>query len=223
MHIPDGIVSAEACLAGGILSLGIVLLAIKKGALQEKLPRISMIAALVFISSLMRIPMGMATVHFSFVGLAGIMLGPSSFIAVSLAVFLQWILLFHGGITTMGINMFTMGTSALAAYAVFYGFRNKLSEKGFQPTLLATLAGIIACLVKISLGSGFLITGGLPAETLAFNMLIHVPVILGEGILAGIAARYLLQFSIPERRYLIWKQTKITTDVFSGGTKAITK
>jgi cobalt/nickel transport system permease protein len=169
--------------------------------------RISLIAAVVFVSSLIHIPVGFSSVHFTFTGLAGILLGPSSFLAVGIAIFLQWLLLFHGGITTLGINVFVMGSAALSAYFVFNLLRGYFPDSNKKALYAGVPAGIISALVKISLGSGFLVLGGFPTQTFFLLLLFNIPIILGEGIIAGVAARYLLGFSFNERKRGIWEKT----------------
>lgn len=162
-------------------------------------------AAVVFVSSLIHIPMGFTSVHLTFTGLAGVLLGPLSFIAVSMAVFLQWLLLSHGGITTLGVNAFTMGSAALLAYLMFYGlYRFKPPGKKWTAAL-AVGAGMLAAMVKVVAGSVFLIWGGFPVETFFLILLSHIPVIIGEGLIAGFAARYLLQFSLNRKERKIYE------------------
>ncbi len=208
MHIPEGLLSPQICAAGYTLSLSVLIISLRRSALVKQMTRISLVAAVLFVSSLIHIPVGFTTVHFTLAGLAGILLGPLSFLAVCIAVFLQWLLLFHGGLTTLGVNAFTMGTAALAAYAVFHFVGKRMAQKGSSLLYVAVAAGIISSLVKISLGSGFLVAGGYPAETFTLLLTFHLPIIVGEGVIAGLAARYLLKFTMPEYN-ITWKKQKI--------------
>ncbi|MEW5921540.1 MAG: energy-coupling factor ABC transporter permease [Bacillota bacterium] len=194
MHIPDGLISPAISATGYALSLGVAIpIFLKARLLTSRMTRISLVAAVVFVSSLIHIPMGFTSVHFTFAPMAGILLGPSSFIAVSLAIFLQWLLLGHGGITTMGINTLTMGSSALIGCYLFYRLYNPLSAGKRYSAFPAVLAGVIAALTKVILGSTVLVLSGFPAETFFLVLLSHVPVILGEGAVAGLAAYYVLR------------------------------
>lgn len=194
MHIPDGLISPAMSATGYALSLGVAVpVLLKAGLPASRMTRISLVAAVVFVSSLIHIPMGFTSVHFTFTPLAGILLGPSAFIAVSLAIFLQWLLLGHGGITTLGINVLTMGSAALLSCFLFYRVNSILPAGHRHAALAAVLAGVVAALAKVILGSSFLVFSGFPAETFFLILLSHVPVILGEGAVAGMAAYYLLR------------------------------
>ncbi len=194
MHIPDGLISPAISATGYALSMGVAIPVFLKSRLfASRMTRISMVAAVVFVSSLVHIPVGFTSVHFTFAPMAGILLGPSSFIAVSLAIFLQWLLLGHGGITTLGVNTLTMGSAALVSYFLFYRITSFLPEGKKQTMVPAVAAGIIATLLKVILGSFFLVLSGFPGETFFLLLLSHVPVILGEGAIAGLAACYVLR------------------------------
>lgn len=212
MHIPDGLLPPALSLAGyGLsfsLSVGIFLKSAQR-LLLNRMTQVSLVAATVFISSLLHIPMGFTSVHFTFVGLAGILLGPLSFIAVSMAIFLQWLLLGHGGIVTLGVNAFNMGFAALAAYLVYHTLRNYLPSGKKYSVALAVPAGLLSAFIKVLLGSTFLVLGGFPAETFYLILFAHTPVIIGEGIIAGVVAGYLLKhFQGSAHDSAVYKLTK---------------
>jgi len=195
LHIPDGILTAGLSITGYSLSLGItaaVLWKNKRRFLLHSMTKISLVAAVVFTSSLIHIPMGFTSVHFTFTPLAGILLGPSSFLAVFLALFLQWLLLGHGGIVTLGVNAFNMGAAALIAYFIFSALCSLGSDRKTFLVSAAVIAGVTATFTTVSLGSAFLIAGGFPAETYALLLFAHLPVFAGEGGIAGFAAYLLL-------------------------------
>ena len=192
MHLPDGLVPPLISAAGFALSLGAAIpIFHKTGLLAAKMTRISLVAAVIFVSSLIPVPVGFTTVHFTFAPLAGIILGPVSFIAVFLAIFLQWLLLGHGGITTLGLNTLTMGTAALLSCYLFCrigSFRPAGSKYTALPAVLAASSG---AMFKVVLGGAILLFSGFPGETFFLLLLFHLPVILGEGAVAGLAVYYL--------------------------------
>lgn len=215
MHIPDGLLPPALSVTGYALSistaLGIFLKA-RGQALVGKMTQISLMAAVVFVSSLIHIPMGFTSVHFTFAPLAGILLGPFSFLAVFLAIFLQWLLLGHGGITTLGINAFNMGFSALAACSLFYWLKTS-GQKMKKVVFPAVLAATLAASLKVTMGSAFLVWGGFPRETFYLLLFAHIPVILGEGAIAGLAAHYILKLFPGRELYLheLREQNKLKT------------
>ena len=120
MHLADGILepqviafgfSATACL--------FYLVKEKRVTIIPKIPKISIITAALFIASLIHIPVGLTTVHFSFVGLAGILLGPLSFLAVVISLVMHLFLFSHGGFSTLGMNILNFSLAALGSYYLF--------------------------------------------------------------------------------------------------------
>jgi cobalt/nickel transport system permease protein len=192
MHIPDGLVPPVISATGFALALGATVPLIRKdGLLTAKMTRISLVAAVVFVSSLIHIPVALTTVHLTFAPLAGILLGPVSFVAVFLAVFLQWMLLGHGGITTLGLNTLTMGTAALLSWFLFCRISSLLPATGKHAAFPAVLAAVSGALLKVVLGGTILLFSWFPGETFFLLILFHLPVILGEGAVAGLAVYYL--------------------------------
>lgn len=192
MHLPDGLVSPVITATGYALAMGAAFPFFRKtGLLTAKMTRISLVAAVIFVSSLIPVPVGLTTVHFTLAPLAGIILGPVSFIAVMLAIFLQWLLLGHGGITTLGLNATTMGTAALVSCLLYYRTCGYFSAKGKNPAIPAVLAAVSGALIKVVLGGTVLLFSGFPGETFFLLLLFHLPVILGEGAVAGLAVYYL--------------------------------
>ncbi|MEW6080877.1 MAG: energy-coupling factor ABC transporter permease [Bacillota bacterium] len=192
MHIPDGLLPVTLTGTGYVLLAGTVLGILRgtslKGLLRT-MTRISLVSSVVFVSSMVHIPMGYTSVHFTFAPLAGILLGPVSFVAVGLAIALQWLLLGHGGLSTLGVNTFSMGSAALLAWLIMR--RAKSAPTGGHPPV-ALLAGIAGSFCKVLLGSTLLVVGGFPPVTFWLVLGAHVPVILGEGAITALAARYLL-------------------------------
>lgn len=196
MHLPDGLVSPGLNLAGYAASFALVILTTRRKMLVRVMSQVSLVAAVVFISSLMHIPMGFTTVHFTFIGLAGMMLGPLAFPAVALAIVMQSILLGHGGFTAIGINSLNMGTAALLVYLLFSRIRPLLPTGRKNDVAVASLAGFLGSMFKVSMGSAVLITSGFPRETFFLITMAHIPVILGESLAAGLAAAYLIKFAV---------------------------
>jgi len=192
MHIPDGLVPPVISATGFALALGATVPLYRKAGLPaSKITRISLVAAVVFVSSLVHIPVGLTTVHFTFAPLAGILLGPFSFVAVFLAIFLQWLLLGHGGITTLGLNTFAMGSAALLSCFLFCRISSLLPARGKHAAFPAVLAAVSGALLKVVLVGTILLFSGFPRETFFLLILLHLPVILGEGAVAGLAVYHL--------------------------------
>ncbi len=84
---------------------------------------VAMIGAAVFIISCMPVPVPIVGTcsHPAGTGFAALMIGPAATVVVaSIALTLQALFLAHGGLTTLGANLFSMGIAgAFAGYAIF--------------------------------------------------------------------------------------------------------
>ena len=128
MHLTDGVLPASWCLAWTLLALPIVALAWRKLDARRRdearsTPFVAMVGAAVFAISCMPIPVPTVGTcsHPCGVGLAAILVGPSLTIVLTLvALVLQALFLAHGGVTTLGADVLSMGiVGGLTGFAVF--------------------------------------------------------------------------------------------------------
>ncbi|MCK8826496.1 CbiM family transporter [Natroniella acetigena] len=193
MHLPDGVVREGVVLASYGGSALLYYLSSRQKKVNFKLiPKMSLITAVLFVASLIHVPVGMTTVHFSFVGLAGILLGPLSFLSVLVALFLQLILFNHGGYSTLGVNTLNFAVGALSGYYIFK-LRKKLEMNSFLEGVFAFLAGAGSILVKIAVGSIVLYLSGYPASVGISLTTVHLPIFLGEGVVTALLVVALLK------------------------------
>ncbi len=206
MHIPDGVISAQVCAAGYAMTGGCtwyVLRRIRKGSdPTAQVPKASLLAAAFFVGSSINIPVPPVSVHLVLNGLLGTLLGWYAWPAILVGLFLQAILIGHGGLTTLGVNAVMMGIPALIAYQVFQ-LRHRLG-KPLSPTWSVGLFGFLAG--AIGLGLAALIFFGLviftiPAEfdltterrAILGLMLAHIPLMLVEGTFTTLLTLFLLR------------------------------
>jgi len=106
-------------------------------------PLIGMVAAAVFVISCMPIPVPTAGTcsHPAGTGMAAILIGPLySILAAAVALLLQALFLAHGGLSTWGANVFSMGVvGSLAGYAAYA----MLKRLGAPLVVSAFFAGLI--------------------------------------------------------------------------------
>lgn len=162
-HIPDGILSAPVLVGGAVLAVAGVAWGLRH--LDDRaIPRAAILSAAFFAGSLVAIPAGPSSVHLLFGGLMGIMLGPATFAAVTVALLLQALLFGFGGLTTLGVNVFNIAAPAvLCGLAFGHIVRNTPS-----PALRAGLAAAAGALSVLG-------TGGLVALSLALSSSDYVP------------------------------------------------
>ena len=163
-HIPDGILSAPVLIGGAVLAAAGVAWGLRH--LDDRsIPRAAILSAAFFAGSLVAIPAGPSSVHLLLSGLMGIMLGPATFAAVTVALLLQALLFGFGGLTTLGVNVFN-----IAAPGVLLGLL-------LGPAIRATASVPLRMGLAAATGAlAVLATGGLVAAALAAATPDYTPV-----------------------------------------------
>lgn len=162
-HIPDGILSAPVLIGGAVLAVGGVAWSLHH--LDDRaIPRTAILSAAFFAGSLVAIPAGPSSVHLLFGGLMGIMLGPATFAAVTVALLLQALLFGFGGLTTLGVNVVNIAAPAVLSGLAF-GHIVRTTTSPARRAGLAAAAGALSVLG----------TGGLVALSLALSSSDYAP------------------------------------------------
>jgi cobalt/nickel transport system permease protein len=149
MHIPDGVLGPQVCVATGAVALGAVgysLYRLKDQLADRTIPMTGMMAALVFAGQMVNFPIGLfgvpaASGHLLGGVLAAVVLGPwAGCLAITLVLLVQCLLFADGGILALGANVLNMAVvGAWGGYAVLDVVRRMLGN-GFR----GTLAGVVA-------------------------------------------------------------------------------
>ncbi|MBT4867922.1 MAG: energy-coupling factor ABC transporter permease, partial [Planctomycetaceae bacterium] len=155
MHVPDGLLSTEVCIAAGVISLGAFgysLRRLKDSLAERTVPMTGMMAALIFAGQMINFPialLGIPSVSGHLMGgvLAAVVLGPwAGCIAVTLVLIVQCLLFADGGLLALGVNVLNMAVvGSLGGYAVFAFVRQRLGN-GARGTLAG---GIIAAWLSV--------------------------------------------------------------------------
>jgi len=194
MHISEGILPFSWALfwfiaSAPFLALGLRTLAKRQEQDLSSTPLTGMVAAVVFVISCMPIPIPTAGTcsHPCGTGLAAVLLGPGlSVVVAAVALLIQALFLSHGGLSTWGANLFSMGVmGSFAGYAVFRGLRGV----GLGVVVAAFGAGLIADWVTYA-GTSMIMAAGIkgssPFWPLAGKIaLAFVPTQLPLGIIEG--------------------------------------
>jgi cobalt/nickel transport system permease protein len=152
-------------------------------------PLVGLMAAVVFIVSCMPVPVPTAGTcsHPCGTGLSAILLGPGiSVLVASVALLIQALFLSHGGLSTLGANIVSMGVAgSFAGYLTFRLLRRfglNLAIAGFIAGLFADWATYLTTSVELASG----IRGDAPFFPLFTKIaLAFVPTQLPLGILEG--------------------------------------
>jgi cobalt/nickel transport system permease protein len=192
VHLLDGFLPLSWCLVGYFAA--IALAAFGSWRLHERdIPRIALATAAFFVASSIHIyiPPSPASVHLVLNGLVGIMLGFRAGLALFVGLFLQAVLIHHGGKYTLGVNVVLQSIPAIAVGGLFrlIAARNITTDK---LAIAGGLLGSAAVLATVLLQSGFLWFAGdngvMPA-LLWFGL--HVPIAFIEGIVVGFMVHFL--------------------------------
>jgi cobalt/nickel transport system permease protein len=111
-HIPDGVLSAPVLVTGGVVSAGLIALALRRVD-DDALPEAAVLASAFFVASLISVPIGPASVHLLLNGLMGLLLGWTAVPALFIALLLQAIFFGYGGLLVLGVNTMNLALPAL--------------------------------------------------------------------------------------------------------------
>ncbi|MFO0866411.1 MAG: CbiM family transporter [Gemmataceae bacterium] len=118
VHLSDDVLRND-WIVGGFAGLAILLLVAGRKLREAEIPRVALLTAAFFISSLIHVRAGPTSVHLLLNGLLGVMLGLRAPLAIAIGLLLQAVLLQHGGFTTVGVSTCVISIPALLAGAVF--------------------------------------------------------------------------------------------------------
>ena len=194
MHISEGILplgwaAVWFAVAAPFVALGLKRLnELSREDLSFK-PLVGLLAAVVFIISCMPIPVPSAGTcsHPCGTGISAILLGPLvSVVITSVALLIQALFLAHGGISTLGADIVSMGVvGSFAGWLAFQGARKVgagLAVAGFMAGLCADWATYLVTSVELASG----IRGDAPFLPLFAKIVIaFIPTQLPLGILEG--------------------------------------
>ena len=158
---------------------------------EEEIPRIGVLTAAFFVASSVHIKLAVlpTSVHLILNGLVGVVLGRRAPLAVAVGLTLQYLLLSHGGLTTIGINTCIVGLPALAA-GMLYPVFQRVGVPAFARGVLlgggAVAGAVVLNFLALYLG------GKEDWQTLAkLVLLAHVPIVILEGLMLGVLVSYL--------------------------------
>lgn len=194
MHISEGILPLPwAALWFAVAAPFVVLGARQLNRLaQDDLamkPLVGLLAAVVFIISCLPIPVPTAGTcsHPCGTGISAVLLGPLiSVVIATVALLIQALVMAHGGLSTLGADIVSMGVvGSFAAWGVFRGMRALgagLGVAGFLAGLAADWATYLATTLELASG----IRGSEPFWPLATKIaLAFIPTQLPLGLLEG--------------------------------------
>lgn len=208
MHISEGYLPPMWCLIWGAVCVPFVVagfFSIKKRV--EAAPRakilLAMCGAFAFVLSALKIPslVGGSCSHPTGVGLVAVLFGPTATTVLGLIVLIfQALLLAHGGLTTLGANVFSM---AIAGPFLSWGVYHLMKKAGVRPAVgifFAAALGDLFTYVVTSVQLG-VVYGGLGKFLVIFAGT-QIPLAVAEGLLTVVVFNVLEKYSARELRAL---------------------
>ncbi len=212
MHLADGVLPwswAAVWWAAALPFIAVALWLLKRRTGRDPFyqPFVAMIAAAVFLISCMPIPVPLTgtCAHPCGTGLAAILIGPWMTVLVTLiALLLQALFLAHGGLTTLGADLLSMGVAgAFVGYGIFLLLRRcgaTLTAAAFAAGLLSDWATYATTSVELAAA----LRGTEPfAKLLGAVALAFVPTQLPLGLLEGAMSAAAITFLLRRRRDIL--------------------
>lgn len=212
MHISEGLLPWKVAVFWFVVALpfvafGLVQIGKRKKLSPTYMPLLGIFGAAVFVFSCLPIPIpGVgATAHPAGTGFSAILLGPLPSVVVAfVSLLLQGVFLAHGGLTTLGANIFSMGVvGPLVAFGLFrLGSRLRLPQGAmlFAAAACADLATYLTTSLQLALAFPDP-SGGIPAALLKFASIFAVtqlPLAITEGLLTVLIFNLLAKNSARE-------------------------
>lgn len=211
MHIMEGFLPVKHAIGWSLASAPFVaygLYTINKRIREKPEQRmlLGVAAAFTFVLSALKLPSVTGSCsHPTGTGLGAILFGPTAMAPIGMVVLLfQAILLAHGGVTTLGANIFSMAVVGPFAATAIYRMA-KAVKLPFAPSifLAASLANILTY-VTTSAQLAFAFpdpTGGFAASFAKFATVFavtQIPLAISEGLLTVIVFNALIRFNSEE-------------------------
>lgn len=218
MHIMEGFLPKQQAMiwfgvAMPFLAIGVVRI---NGMLKDHPERkllLGLVTAFIFVLSALKMPsVTGSSSHATGIGLAAILFGPwVASVLAGIVLLFQALLLAHGGITTWGANVFSMGIAGgLAAYLVYRGIR----MAGMTEKIAVFLAAALADLTTYMITAGQLSiafpdpVGGISASFVKFASvfaLTQIPLAISEGLLSVVVYNTLMRYNEQGLIHVWWK------------------
>ncbi len=212
MHIPEGVLPPQWAALWYLVAVPFVMWGLRDLRVRSHetplfKPMVGLMGAAVFVISCMPIPVPIAgsCSHPCGTGLAAILIGPALTVLVtSIALVLQALFLSHGGLTTLGANITSMGIAgAFSGYAIFH-----LARRARLPVLPAAfLAGLFSDWMTYAMTSFELASalhGAAPFGKMFLGIAVaFLPTQLPLGVLEGVITAGVYRFIAARRPTLL--------------------
>lgn len=168
---------------------------------REVVPLLAVAGAFIFVLSSLKLPsVTGSSSHPTGTGMSAILFGPAITSVLSVIVLLyQSLFLAHGGLTTLGANVFSMGIAGPFVAFVFYKAASKAGMNFYLNVFLATAIAdwVTYVITSLQLALAFpAAQGGVLGSFTAFATVFattQVPLAIMEGALTALIMKYVVQ------------------------------
>lgn len=215
MHIMEGFLPVEHALGWSIAAAPFVALGLRSVRRQldehpEQRMLLGVAAAFSFVLSALKLPSVTGSCsHPTGVGLGALLFGPLAMVPVGLVVLLfQALLLAHGGLTTLGANLFSMAIVGPLVAAGLFRLGRRLGLPLAACVFAAASLGDLATYLTTSLQLAWAFpdpAGGFTASLFKFGgifAITQIPLAISEGLLTVLVVNALTRFNAEELRHL---------------------
>ena len=207
MHIMEGYLPKGWVVCWMIVCLPFLAIGLRRISkyVQENPKNLTLLAlcgAFAFVLSALKIPSVMGSCsHPTGVGLGAVLFGPTATCVLGLIVLLfQALLLAHGGLTTLGANVFSMAIAGpLISWAVYKGLK-KVKCPPAAAVFAASALGDLGTYVVTSLQLG--VVWGNTLQYMSIFAVTQIPLAIAEGLLTVVVFNVLEKYSAAELREL---------------------
>jgi cobalt/nickel transport system permease protein len=215
MHIMEGYLPVSHCIGWGLASAPFVALGARRiTRVMREHPEVKLLlaasGAYVFILSALKMPSVTGSCsHPTGTGLAASLFGPTITTVLSAIVLLfQALLLAHGGLTTLGANIFSMGiVGPFVAYGLYHGIK-ALGLSAAVAIFFAATLGDLSTYIVTSFQLAFAFPDpasgivGAAMKFLGVFAITQVPLAISEGFLTVVVLNLLNKYSRGEMTIL---------------------
>jgi cobalt/nickel transport system permease protein len=206
MHIMEGYLSYQWCIIWWLIALPCVLFGIYRlkrviNADRESLPLLGVTGGFIFLLSSLKLPTPFgSSSHPTGTGLSSVCFGPwITSVVCAIVLLFQALFLAHGGISTLGANIVSMGVvGPFVGYATYRVLRNSatgISSTVFIATACADLSTYLVTSLQLALGAVQSTTGNFESSFILFAGIFavaQVPIAIIEGIVLALVFRYVV-------------------------------
>lgn len=207
MHIMEGFLPQKWAIIWAIVSLPFIFIGFKNlgkrlKVAQDQKMLLGLVGGFVFVLSALKIPSVTGSCsHPTGVGLGAILFGPTPMTVIGTIVLLfQALLLAHGGLTTLGANVFSMAiVGPFVSYGIYRAMKGKDGNSKLAVFLAASLGNLATYVItSIQLAIAFPDpVGGFAASAAKFMSifaLTQIPLAIVEGIITVMVFNLITQY-----------------------------